>query len=80
MAVTALEEGAGRVRQVVGEIAVALHEQRQASTDIAQTVEQIAHTSERGHEATCDSLNRAEELTALAGALSRAVSRFRVTD
>ena len=80
VAVTALEEGAGRVRQVVGEIAVALHEQRQASTDIAQTVEQIAHTSERGHEATRDSLNRAEELTALAGALSRAVSRFRVTD
>ncbi len=77
VAVTALEEGAGRVRQVVGEISVALHEQRQASTDIAQTVEQIARMSEQGHEATRDSLNRAEELTALAGSLSKAVSRFR---
>ena len=80
VAVTALEEGASRVRQVVGEIAVALHEQRQASTDIAQTVEQIARMSEQGHEATRDSLNRAEELTALAGSLARAVSRFRVAD
>ena len=80
VAVTALEEGAGRVRQVVGEISVALHEQRQASTDIAQTVEQIARMSEQGHEATRDSLNRAEELTALAGSLSKAVSRFQVAD
>ena len=36
--------------------------------------------SEQGHEATRDSLNRAEELTALAGSLSKAVSRFQVAD
>ena len=77
---TALEDGAAQVRQVVGEISVALHEQRQASTDIAQTVEQIARMSEQGHEATRDSLNRAEELTQLARSLSQAVSRFRLVD
>ncbi len=80
VAVTALEDGAAQVRQVVGEISVALHEQRQASTDIAQTVEQIARMSEQGHEATRDSLNRAEELTQLARSLSQAVSRFRLVD
>jgi len=79
-AVTALEEGAGRVRNVVGEISVALHEQRQASTNIAQSVEQIARKSEQGHEATRDSLSRAEELNLLADSLLQAVRRFRLAD
>jgi len=77
-AVAAIEDGAVRVRAAVGSIDVALGEQRQVSTEIAGSVEQIARMSEANHGATRDSLNRAEELAALAGALEQAVGRFRV--
>ncbi|WP_068635788.1 methyl-accepting chemotaxis protein [Thauera butanivorans] len=77
-AVAAIEDGAVRVRAAVGSIDVALGEQRQASTEIAGSVEQIARMSEANHGATRDSLNRAEELAALADTLEQAVGRFRV--
>ena len=77
-AVGALEEGTVRVRQVVGEISLALREQRETSTNIAQSVERIARMSERSHAATRDSLQRAQALDGLADGLARAVGRFRV--
>ena len=77
-AVGALEEGTVRVRQVVGEINLALREQRETSTSIAQSVERIARMSERSHAATRDSLQRAQALDGLADGLARAVGRFRV--
>ncbi len=77
-AVGALEEGTVRVRQVVGEISLALREQRETSTNIAQSVERIARMSERSHSATRDSLQRAQALDGLADGLARAVGRFRV--
>ena len=77
-AVGALEEGTVRVRQVVGEISLALREQRETSTNIAQSVERIARMSERSHAATRDSLVRAQALDGLADGLARAVGRFRV--
>ncbi len=77
-AVGALEEGTVRVRQVVGEISLALREQRETSTSIAQSVERIARMSERSHAATRDSLQRAQALDGLADGLARAVGRFRV--
>ncbi|HPE05622.1 MAG TPA: methyl-accepting chemotaxis protein [Thauera sp.] len=77
-AVGALEEGTVRVRQVVGEISLALREQRETSTNIAQSVERIARMSERSHTATRDSLQRAQALDGLADGLARAVGRFRV--
>ena len=77
-AVGALEEGTVRVRQVVGEISLALREQRETSTSIAQSVERIARMSERSHTATRDSLQRAQALDGLADGLARAVGRFRV--
>jgi len=79
VAVAALEGGAVEVREVVGSISVALGEQRQASTDIAQSVERIARMSEESHGATRDSLQRAGELSQLADALDQAVRRFRVS-
>ena len=77
-AVGALEEGTVRVRQVVDEISLALREQRETSTSIAQSVERIARMSERSHAATRDSLQRAQALDGLADGLARAVGRFRV--
>ena len=77
-AVGALEEGTVRVRQVVGEISLALREQRETSTNIAQSVERIARMSERSHAATRDSLQRAQALDGLADGLAHAVGRFRV--
>ena len=77
-AVGALEEGTVRVRQVVGEISLALREQRETSTSIAQSVERIARMSKRSHAATRDSLQRAQALDGLADGLARAVGRFRV--
>ena len=77
-AVGALEEGTVRVRQVVGEISLALREQRETSTNLAQSVERIARMSERSHAATRDSLQRAQALDGLADGLARAVGRFRV--
>ena len=77
-AVGALKEGTVRVRQVVGEISLALREQRETSTSIAQSVERIARMSERSHAATRDSLQRAQALDGLADGLARAVGRFRV--
>ena len=79
-AVGALEQGTVRVRQVVGEISLALREQRETSTNIAQSVERIARMSEQSHAATRDSLQRAQALDGLADGLARAVGRFRVAD
>ncbi len=77
-AVSELENGARLVKEAVGSISLALGEQRQASTDIAQGIEKIAQMSDETREATSDSLQRAEELSRLAGALEGAVSRFRI--
>ena len=77
-AVGGLEGGTVRVRQVVGEISLALREQRETSTNIAQSVERIARMSEQSHAATRDSLQRAQTLDGLAEGLARAVGRFRV--
>ena len=71
----AVESGAC---QVVGEISLALREQRETSTNIAQSVERIARMSEQSHAATRDSLQRAQALDGLAEGLARAVGRFRV--
>ncbi|ENO89856.1 methyl-accepting chemotaxis protein [Thauera linaloolentis] len=79
VAVAALEGGATQVREVVGSIDTALAEQRQASTEIARSVEHIARMSEESHGATRDSLQCAGELTQLADALEQAVRRFRVS-
>ena len=77
-AVTALEAGAAEVRNAVASINAALREQRSASNDIAQSVEQIAQMSETNHAATRDSLARASQLQQLAAALEETVRRFRV--
>ncbi len=77
-AVTALEAGAAEVRNAVASINAALREQRSASNDIAQSVEQIAQMSETNHAATRDSLARASQLQQLAAALEGTVRRFRV--
>ncbi len=77
-AVSSLEEGARQVREAVASINVALREQRSASTDIAQSVEQIAQMSEQNHAATRDSLGQANSLQQLAHALEQTVGRFRL--
>ncbi len=77
-AVSALQSGSIHVREAVASINAALREQRSASTDIAQSIEQIAQMSEQNHAATRDSLGRAGELQALAEALESTVGRFRL--
>ncbi len=77
-AVGMLASGSERVRTAVSSIDMALREQRAASTDIARSIEHIAQMSERNHAATRDSLERANELQALAQSLEATVQRFRV--
>lgn len=55
-----------------------VHEQRAASTGIAQGVEKIARMSGQKHAATRDSLTRADPLQALPGALDETVDHFRL--
>ena len=77
-AIAGLEQSAHRVREVVACINHALREQRAASSEIAQNVEQIACSSDENHAATRDSLNRAESLSGLAKNLTETVARFRL--
>jgi methyl-accepting chemotaxis protein len=77
-AVSELEGGVTRMREAVTAISLALAEQRQASTGIAQNVERIARMSDDTRNATGDSLQHAEELSPLGGTLESAVGRFRI--
>lgn len=77
-AIAQLDESAGKVRGAVASINAALREQRTASTDIAQSIEQIAQKSEQNYNATRDSLNRADELHTLAQSLEACVRRFQL--
>ncbi|MDO9600436.1 MAG: methyl-accepting chemotaxis protein [Azoarcus sp.] len=77
-AVSALQHSSSRVREVIAAINAALHEQRSASTEIAQSVERIAHMSENNHDATSALLGRATGLETLAGSLEETVGRFQL--
>ncbi|MBR0565823.1 methyl-accepting chemotaxis protein [Azoarcus sp. L1K30] len=77
-AVGALVQSVTSVRTVIASINAALHEQRSASTEIAQSVEQIAHMSEQNHGATTSLLTRATELESLSASLEESVGHFEV--
>jgi methyl-accepting chemotaxis protein len=77
-AVTGLNQSAIAVKDAVESIALALLEQRAASTDIAQRVEMIAQGSEQTHTSMADSSEKAEDLARLAHSLQARVEHFRL--
>jgi len=77
-AMRTLEEGAASALRHVGEMAHSAQEQNQASTHIAQRVEQIAHMVEETHAATNVAAETANSVDAVARGLHQLVSRFRI--
>jgi methyl-accepting chemotaxis protein len=77
-AVRGLNQSAIAVKEAVESIALALLEQRAASTDIAQRVEMIAQGSEQTHTSMADSSEKAEDLAHLAHSLQASVEHFRL--
>jgi methyl-accepting chemotaxis protein len=75
---TRIGEGTGRIVITVGEISLALQEQRSASADIASHVERIARMSEENHAATRQAADTARHLEGLAHGAREAAHRFKV--
>ncbi len=74
----AIEEGAKRTLQRVGEVADSTQEQSAASTSIAQRVEQIANMVEETTTIIRQTANNAHQLEAIASDLKTMVGHFRV--
>ena len=66
------------VRQSIGEISLALREQRAASTDLARNVEGIARMSEDNNGAVQTVASTAENLGAISDNLKASIARFRL--
>ncbi|QWT45005.1 methyl-accepting chemotaxis protein [Azospira inquinata] len=66
------------VRQSIGEISLALREQRAASTDLARNVEGIARMSEDNNAAVQTVASTAENLGAISDNLKASIARFRL--
>ncbi|MDD2669983.1 methyl-accepting chemotaxis protein [Zoogloea sp.] len=77
-AMTRIGDGTGRIVITVGEISLALQEQRTASADIAGHVERIARMSEENHAATRQAADTARHLESLAHGAREAAHRFKV--
>jgi methyl-accepting chemotaxis protein len=75
---TRIGDGTGRIVITVGEISLALQEQRSASADIAGHVERIARMSEENHAATRQAADTARHLEGLAHGAREAAHRFKV--
>ncbi|TXI76857.1 MAG: methyl-accepting chemotaxis protein [Dechloromonas sp.] len=75
----AIESGARRTLERVGEVADATHEQSAASTSIAQRVEQVANMVEETTNTIRGTASSAHELEVIAGNLKALIGRFRVT-
>ncbi len=74
----AIEEGARRTLERVGEVADATQEQSAASTSIAQRVEQIANMVEETTATIRGTAENAHELEKIASNLKAMIGRFRV--
>jgi methyl-accepting chemotaxis protein len=76
-AIQDIQEGAGKVLQVIQEISLALGEQSSASQQIAQQTEQVARIAEENNEAARESSRSAEQLEKLGEEMRTQVQRFR---
>ncbi len=74
----AIEEGARRTLERVGEVADATHEQSSASTSIAQRVEQIANMVEETTSTIRGTAETAHQLENIANSLKQQMSKFRI--
>ena len=74
----AIEDGARRTLERVGEVADATQEQSSASTSIAQRVEQIANMVEATTDTIRSTAATAHQLESIAISLKQLISRFRV--
>jgi methyl-accepting chemotaxis protein len=74
----AIEQGARRTLQRVGEVADATREQSSTSTSIAQRVEQVAHGVEETMNTIRGTTAAAHQLEAIAGNLKTMMARFKV--
>lgn len=74
----AIEEGARRTLERVGEVADATHEQSAASTSIAQRVEQIANMVEETTTTIRSTTATAHQLESIASNLKQLIGRFHV--
>ena len=74
----AIEEGAHRTLERVGEVADATQEQSAASTSIAQRVEQIANMVEETTTTIRGTTATAHQLEEIANNLKGLIGRFRV--
>ncbi|MGX5913112.1 methyl-accepting chemotaxis protein [Aliidiomarina sp. Khilg15.8] len=77
-AIEAIRSNFDRVVAVVQDISGAMHEQNQASDEVAQHVERFAGSAQQNKEATEHTSSTAHQLQGLAQQLSKAVSRFRL--
>ncbi len=73
-----VQEGAGRVLEMINEISMAMSEQTKASSDIARNVESIAAMAEQNDGDVSANAQTANTLENLASELQSEVSRFRV--
>ncbi len=74
----AIEDGANRTLERIGEVADATQEQSAASTSIAQRVEQIANMVEETTATIRGTAENAHELEKIAGNLKAMIGRFRI--
>lgn len=74
----AIEQGARRTLERVGEVADATHEQSSASTSIAQRVEQIANMVEETTSTIRGTAETAHQLENIANSLKQQMSKFRI--
>jgi len=74
-----LASGSQATRNSVRSISHSVREQRAASTEIAQRMEQIAQMTERTHDSARNSRDQVASLTELAQRLSDRVSHFRLS-
>lgn len=73
-----ISNSTGRIVTTVGEISLALQEQRTASSDITSHMERIAQMSEENHAATRQAAETADNLEELALTARETARRFRV--
>lgn len=76
--ITRIQEGSAKVGQAIDDIAHTLREQSSAMQTIAQSVENIARSSEENSSAAVHTSSAARRLSAMAEALHKDASRFRV--
>ena len=74
----AIEQGARRTLERVGEVADATHEQSSASTSIAQRVEQIANMVEETTSTIRGTAETAHQLEIIANSLKQQMGKFRI--